>query len=113
MWRDYLKDNLVDEKLGQLLDKMVANSLVQRYQSAKTVLNILEKNSGITYNSNYLAQHELAESAINRFDTSHIKQVLESIVSSSNLEFTAHKLGERLTQILTIPNNVSEIIRGC
>lgn len=47
-------------------------------------------------------------------DASHIKQVLESIVSSSNLEFTAHKLGERLTQVLTIQNNISEIIiEGC
>jgi serine/threonine protein kinase len=110
VWRDYLKDNLVDENLGQLLDKMVANSLVQRYKSAKTVLNILQDNSKITYNGNSLAQYELVESAANRFDTSHIKQVLESIVSSSNLEFTAHKLGERLTQILTIQNNVSEII---
>jgi formylglycine-generating enzyme required for sulfatase activity len=38
VWRDYLVDNPVDEKLGKVLDKMIANSLNQRYQSAAEVL---------------------------------------------------------------------------
>jgi formylglycine-generating enzyme required for sulfatase activity len=38
VWRDYLVDNPVDEKLGKVLDKMIANVLPQRYQSAEDVL---------------------------------------------------------------------------
>jgi Pentapeptide repeats (8 copies) len=38
VWRDYLVDNPVDEKLGKVLDKMIANSLSQRYQSSEDVL---------------------------------------------------------------------------
>ncbi|WP_310410803.1 bifunctional serine/threonine-protein kinase/formylglycine-generating enzyme family protein [Chamaesiphon sp. OTE_8_metabat_110] len=37
-WRDYLVDNIVDESLGKILDKMIANALSQRYQSASDVL---------------------------------------------------------------------------
>jgi serine/threonine protein kinase len=42
VWRDYLVDNPVDEKLGKVLDKMIANVLPQRYQSAAEVLQALE-----------------------------------------------------------------------
>jgi formylglycine-generating enzyme required for sulfatase activity len=38
VWRDYLVDNPVDERLGNILDKMIANALPQRYQSATAVL---------------------------------------------------------------------------
>jgi serine/threonine protein kinase len=41
VWRDYLVDNPVDEKLGKVLDKMIANVLPQRYQSAAEVLQAL------------------------------------------------------------------------
>jgi formylglycine-generating enzyme required for sulfatase activity len=41
IWRDYLVDNPVDEKLGKVLDKMIANSLPQRYRSATEVLTAL------------------------------------------------------------------------
>jgi serine/threonine protein kinase len=41
VWRDYLVDNPVDEKLGKVLDKMIANVLPQRYQSAPEVLAVL------------------------------------------------------------------------
>ncbi|MCY7338017.1 MAG: tetratricopeptide repeat protein [Chamaesiphon sp.] len=41
VWRDYLVDNPVDEKLGKVLDKMIANVLPQRYQSAAKVLQAL------------------------------------------------------------------------
>jgi formylglycine-generating enzyme required for sulfatase activity len=40
-WRDYLVDNIVDESLGKVLDKMIANALSQRYQSASEVLAAL------------------------------------------------------------------------
>ncbi len=43
VWRDYLVNNPVDEKLGKVLDKMIANSLNQRYQSAAEVLAALEQ----------------------------------------------------------------------
>jgi formylglycine-generating enzyme required for sulfatase activity len=38
VWRDYLVNNQVDEKLGKVLDKMIANVLPQRYQSAADIL---------------------------------------------------------------------------
>ena len=41
VWRDYLVNNPVDEKLGKVLDKMIANILPQRYQSAAEVLKAL------------------------------------------------------------------------
>jgi formylglycine-generating enzyme required for sulfatase activity len=41
VWRDYLVDNRVDEQLGQVLDKMIVNSLSQRYRSATEVLAAL------------------------------------------------------------------------
>jgi formylglycine-generating enzyme required for sulfatase activity len=41
VWRDYLVDNPVDEKLGKVLDKMIANILPQRYQSVMDVLTDL------------------------------------------------------------------------
>jgi formylglycine-generating enzyme required for sulfatase activity len=42
VWRDYLVDNPVDEKLGKVLDKMIANALPQRYQSATAVIAALK-----------------------------------------------------------------------
>jgi formylglycine-generating enzyme required for sulfatase activity/DNA-directed RNA polymerase subunit RPC12/RpoP len=39
VWRDYLVDNRVDEKLGKVLDKMIANSLLQRCRSAEDILS--------------------------------------------------------------------------
>jgi formylglycine-generating enzyme required for sulfatase activity len=41
VWKDYLVDNPVDEELGRILDRMIANSLPQRYQSAAAVLAAL------------------------------------------------------------------------
>jgi formylglycine-generating enzyme required for sulfatase activity len=44
VWRDYLVDNPVDESLGKVLDKMIANALSQRYQSATEVIAALANN---------------------------------------------------------------------
>jgi serine/threonine protein kinase len=41
VWRDFLVDNPVDPALGEILDKMIANSLPQRYPSAGEVLQAL------------------------------------------------------------------------
>jgi serine/threonine protein kinase len=43
VWRDYLVNNPVDEKLGKILDKMIANALPQRYQSVAEVLAALNQ----------------------------------------------------------------------
>jgi serine/threonine protein kinase len=43
VWRAYLVNNPVDEKLGKILDKMIANVLHQRYQSAAEVLAALSQ----------------------------------------------------------------------
>jgi formylglycine-generating enzyme required for sulfatase activity len=41
VWQDYLVNNPVDKKLGEVLDKMIANSLSQRYRSAEDILSTL------------------------------------------------------------------------
>jgi serine/threonine protein kinase len=41
-WRDYIADNSIDDKLGQILDKLVLPSFSQRYQSATEVLQDLD-----------------------------------------------------------------------
>jgi serine/threonine protein kinase len=51
-----------------------------------------------------------AEAAFNAFKPLYVKRVPEAIVSSSVLEFTASKLGERITQTITVRNNVPETV---
>lgn len=41
VWRDYLVNNTVSPKLGQILDKMLQTAIGRRYQSAKDVLEDL------------------------------------------------------------------------
>jgi WD40 repeat protein len=43
IWRDYLVDNKISQNLGNILDKMVANSLTQRYHNASEILEDLAK----------------------------------------------------------------------
>jgi formylglycine-generating enzyme required for sulfatase activity len=47
VWRDYLVNNPVDAELGRVLDRMIANSLPQRYQSAGVVLAALGESSPV------------------------------------------------------------------
>jgi serine/threonine protein kinase len=51
-----------------------------------------------------------AEAAFNTFKPLYVKRVPEAIVSSSVLEFNASKLGERITQTITVRNNVPETV---
>jgi serine/threonine protein kinase len=51
-----------------------------------------------------------AEAAFNAFKPLYVKRVPEAIVSGSALEFTASKLGERMTQTLTVRNNVPDTV---
>jgi serine/threonine protein kinase len=51
-----------------------------------------------------------AEAAFNAFKPLYVKRVPEAIVSSSVLDFTASKLGERMTQTLMVRNNVPETV---
>jgi WD40 repeat protein len=48
IWRDYLVDNKISDQLGQILDKMVANSLTLRYHNALAMLPDLER-----FNANF------------------------------------------------------------
>jgi formylglycine-generating enzyme required for sulfatase activity len=57
VWRDYLVDNPLDEKLCKVLDKMIDNSLSQRYRSAAEVLAALNLKS---------APNNLSESMMTR-----------------------------------------------
>jgi serine/threonine protein kinase len=51
-----------------------------------------------------------AEAAFNAFKPLYVKRVPEAIVSSSVFEFTASKLGERITQTLTVRNNIPDTV---
>ncbi|MFP4006842.1 MAG: protein kinase domain-containing protein [Spirulinaceae cyanobacterium] len=46
-WRDFLQDNVVSDRVGQILDKLVVSKPKQRYQSATAVLTDLQSNSPI------------------------------------------------------------------
>jgi serine/threonine protein kinase len=61
VWRDYLVDNPVDEKLGNILDKMIANNLCNRYQSATNVIETLTgfKNQNIKSNSPFISADKI------------------------------------------------------
>ncbi len=111
VWRDSLVNNPVDEKLGKVLDKMIVTVLAQRYQSAT---EILENNSENIYKVNaaqkYTTKYRFNRAELSRLTTSNVMQVSKSIVSCSILEFTAHNLGERLTETLTVQNNFPEVI---
>lgn len=43
MWRKYLGKEVVDERLGKILDKMVSSLLTTRYTSAREVLTQLKQ----------------------------------------------------------------------
>ena len=69
VWRDYLVDNPVDEKLGKVLDKMIANVLPQRYQSAAEVLQALgieNKSPSSSHSVQHRSQQMNAEDYFNR-----------------------------------------------
>jgi serine/threonine protein kinase len=51
-----------------------------------------------------------AEAALIAFKSLDMKPLPAASVSSSALEFTANKLGERITQIITVQNNVPDTI---
>ncbi|WP_013325123.1 serine/threonine-protein kinase [Gloeothece verrucosa] len=42
VWKDYLVDNLVSDDLGQILDKMINNSLKERYHSVDEIMTDLK-----------------------------------------------------------------------
>jgi formylglycine-generating enzyme required for sulfatase activity len=42
VWRDYLNDNMVDQHLALVLDKMIVQNLAGRYRSAAAVLQALD-----------------------------------------------------------------------
>jgi uncharacterized protein YqeY len=42
VWRNYLPNNPVSDKLGRILDKMTHSMVKQRYQSASEVMQDLE-----------------------------------------------------------------------
>ncbi len=49
-WRDYLlKDNRVSDRLGRILDKLLENTIAQRYQCAAEVLQVLNSAQRATH----------------------------------------------------------------
>ncbi len=58
VWRDYLVDNSVNEELGKVLDKMIANFLSQRYHSVERVLADLGHQQNTSSIQQYLAAQQ-------------------------------------------------------
>jgi serine/threonine protein kinase len=59
VWRDYLVNNPVDEKLGKVLDKMIANSLSQRYRSTTGILKSLKNSDPVVIIDRASTLHQL------------------------------------------------------
>jgi len=47
VWRRYLRNNSVSEKLGYVLDKLVENAVNRRYQSVDAVMETLNADAGV------------------------------------------------------------------
>lgn len=45
VWRDYLVDNLIEDSLGEVIDKLIENAVNRRYQSAKEAIAELYSNN--------------------------------------------------------------------
>jgi serine/threonine protein kinase len=58
-WRDYLVDNPVDENLGRVLDRMIANSLSQRYRSTTGILKSLKNSDSVVIIDRASTLHQL------------------------------------------------------
>jgi serine/threonine protein kinase len=94
-------DNIIDlatNKVIKLRDQLSSYSL----RFVDWVEKVVEPNPENRYPD--------AEAALNAFKPLYVRRVPEAIVSSSVLEFTAGKLGERLTQTLTVQNQVPETV---
>ncbi len=85
VWRDYLKSNIVSDRLGTVLDKMIAPAVNQRYQSAAEVIKELQPqkiqlNSSpvipITSNVSEKASQVQLDSSVG-IDYSHLEQFLK------------------------------------
>jgi formylglycine-generating enzyme required for sulfatase activity len=61
VWRDYLVNNPVDEELGRVLDRMITNSLPQRYQSAAAVLAALGNSQPVVTQESIDSNEELGQ----------------------------------------------------
>jgi eukaryotic-like serine/threonine-protein kinase len=123
-WRDYLVDNPVDRQLGEVLDKSIANSLTQRYRSAKSVLAGLEQNSKSVTKPNYATVYQLAETAyldgnyqqaamiiddlVLKFDTDPSIRLLRGHIYCYGLE--KHEIGKKEYEYLAKLSTDSKLI---
>jgi WD40 repeat protein len=62
VWRQYLVDNTVSDKLGNILDKLIENAISRRYQSVTEVLKDIDPSQAFTFN-NQLAIASYGESS--------------------------------------------------
>ncbi|MBV6626977.1 MAG: serine/threonine protein kinase [Rivularia sp. (in: Bacteria)] len=59
IWRQYLVDNPVSEKLGNILDKLIENATSRRYQSATEILKVVNLIQTNYTNKNQLQNQQL------------------------------------------------------
>ncbi|MEO1432387.1 MAG: serine/threonine-protein kinase [Cyanobacteria bacterium J06633_8] len=52
VWRQYLVDNTVSDKLGYVLDKLIENAISRRYQSVGEVLEDINNYNSISFSNN-------------------------------------------------------------
>lgn len=75
VWRDYLRDNSIDVKLAQVIDKMIARETSKRYQSTHEILqdlSAIESNSAIAFQNINLIQVE------SKIDYTQLKDCLKT-----------------------------------
>jgi serine/threonine protein kinase len=82
IWRDYLENNPVDQQLGEVLDKMIANSLPLRYQSAIEVLQALNLEQ-----ESLAASHPFPDRAA-RIDLQNAEDYNKRAISKFNQDFS-------------------------
>jgi WD40 repeat protein len=59
VWRQYLVDNTVSDKLGNILDKLIENATSRRYQSASEILKIINPLQTIYFNQKQVKNNQL------------------------------------------------------
>jgi formylglycine-generating enzyme required for sulfatase activity len=108
VWRDYLVDNPVDKKLAKVLDKMIANVLLQRYQSAVEVLTAIEyySSKAIVFNKTILPPLVSRQRKHSKFQGKWSKdkyqfesvklEIINAEISISEISFDAEEFTEDL-----------------
>ncbi|BAY82530.1 WD-40 repeat-containing serine/threonine protein kinase [Calothrix parasitica NIES-267] len=110
VWRQYLLDNSVSDKLGNILDKLIENATSRRYQSAGEVLKIINSLQTIYADRNQSKNNQLSiQNSHKKIVSAESQQPLNSQNSEiANLP-TKHKLSLAWKCIDTLHHHAASI----